>query len=165
MNYIIWNCRGAGKKNFANLIKDCARIHHLSFVAILEPRISGDRADKVINSPGFDGLVKFDPLGFSGGIWCCWMKSQISIHVAQVHQQFIHLHIDPRNNGGWFLTVVYAHPQERKRLALWEELQVIKNTMNGPWCVAGDFNSMVFESEKVGGGPINRVAGCCKQIS
>lgn len=158
MNCLIWNCRGAGKKNFMNLIKDCSRIYQLDFLAILEPRISGERADKVIDKLGFDSFVKSDSVGFSGGIWCCWKQSCFSIDIVSVHPQYIHLHIDPNVQGGWFLTIVYAHPQERKRLELWEELQLIKHNVTAPWCVVGDFNSVLYEAEKVGGGPINAAA-------
>ncbi|XP_057418408.1 uncharacterized protein LOC130712598 [Lotus japonicus] len=107
------------------MIKDCTRIHHLSFLAVLEPRISGPRADKVLENSGFDSFAKSDSVGFS---------------------------------GGWILTVVYASPQERRRIELWEELTSFKDQVMGPWCVVGDFNSVLYESEKVGGAPINRAA-------
>lgn len=49
MNMLVWNCRGAGDRHFPGLIRDCVQIYRLSFLAILEPRISGIRADKVID--------------------------------------------------------------------------------------------------------------------
>ncbi|MEX5523364.1 hypothetical protein, partial [Bacillus cereus] len=56
------------------------------------------------------------------------------------------------------MTVVYASPQERRRIELWEELTSFKDQVMGPWCVVGDFNSVLYESEKMGGAPINRAA-------
>lgn len=97
MNWLIWNCRGAGKRNFANLIKDCKRMYNLGFLAILEPRIGGDKADKVIKLLGFDNVVKIDPIGFSGGIWCCWNTSHCSIAVVEVKRQCIHLQVDRKS--------------------------------------------------------------------
>lgn len=158
MDSLIWNCRGAGKRNFATLIKDCKRIYKLDFVAILEPRISGTKADLVLSKLGFDGFVKSDPIGYSGGIWCCWNSSNVTITVLEIKRQCIHLHINPTLQGGWFLTVVYAHPQERQRLTLWEDLIQASNTYQGPWKVTGDFNSVLYAAEKMGGAPINRAA-------
>lgn len=45
MTMLIWNCRGAGKSRFPGLIRDYVRLYKLSFLAILESRISGDRPD------------------------------------------------------------------------------------------------------------------------
>ncbi|XP_057452371.1 uncharacterized protein LOC130744196 [Lotus japonicus] len=158
MNWLIWNCRGAGKKNFVSFVKDCTRIYNLGFVAILEPRIGNFRADQVIKRLGFECVVKADPVGYSGGIWCCWKPSVISIRVINVSRHCIHLHVDPNNQGGWFMSIIYAHPQESLRLSLWEELKSYKNQLQGPWCAAGDFNSISCESEKQGGSPANRAA-------
>lgn len=72
MNSLIWNCRGAGGRNFANFVKDLINIYHLDFVAILEPRISGYSADKVIQKIGLVEGARVDDSGFSGGIWCLW---------------------------------------------------------------------------------------------
>lgn len=52
MNGIIWNCRGAGGPNFHSLMRDYIRIHHLNFMAILEPRISGSKAEDVCRRIG-----------------------------------------------------------------------------------------------------------------
>ncbi|XP_057427344.1 uncharacterized protein LOC130720679 [Lotus japonicus] len=127
-------------------------------MAILEPRISGNQAEKVISKLGFDEHVKSEAKGFSGGIWCCWNKASISVHVISIQHQCIHLHINPNENGGWFLSITYANPQERFRQSLWEDLIVFKDQIQGPWCVTVDFNSILFESEKMGGAPINQAA-------
>lgn len=72
MNSLIWNCRGAGGRNFANFVKDLINIYHLDFVAILEPRISGYSADKVIQKIGLvegarvDVVASQEAFGASG---------------------------------------------------------------------------------------------------
>lgn len=74
MSMLIWNYRGAGKRHFSGLIRDYAKMYNLSFLAILEPRISASRADNVVNKLGFDGIARSDAIGFRGGIWCLWKK-------------------------------------------------------------------------------------------
>lgn len=87
VNCLIWNCRGAGGKSFTSLIKDYLRIYNLHFVAILEPCISGDKAKKVIERIGLDGVAKVDAMGFSGGLWCLW--NHLRLHITP----FLHLSI------------------------------------------------------------------------
>lgn len=59
------------------------------------------------------------------------------------------------SNRPWFLTVVYASPKTHLRYLTSKDLSNISSTMNSPWAVASDFNSMIFEKEKQERGPIN----------
>lgn len=81
MNLLAWNFRGARCCHFPNLIKDCVKLYNLCFLAIFEPSISDDRADRVINKLGFDGIVRVDAIGLSGGIWCLWKYNLIVMDV------------------------------------------------------------------------------------
>lgn len=155
MNWLIWNCRGAGDNNFPGLMRDCIRIYNLSFVAILEPRISGVRADSVVNRLGMDGMVRVEANGFSGGIWCLWKQSSLSVDVVSSSCYCIHLKIGPHSASPWYMSVVYASPQAGMREAVWEELTTFAASISLPWCVGGDFNSVLFAHEKEGGAPFN----------
>lgn len=55
---------------FAALMKDSSRIYNQDFITVLEPRISGLSANKVIKKIGYPNHTKVDAEGFSGGIWC-----------------------------------------------------------------------------------------------
>lgn len=68
MNMLVWDCRGAGNKRFPGLIRDYIKMYNLCFLAVLEPRISGTRADNVINKLGFDGIARSNAIGFAGGV-------------------------------------------------------------------------------------------------
>lgn len=72
MNSMIWNVRGAGGRSFANVIKDYIRIYKMDFIAILEPRVSGQTVDRIIQKIGLVEGATVDACGFSGGIWCLW---------------------------------------------------------------------------------------------
>lgn len=158
-NMLIWNCRGAGNKRFPGLIKDYTRIYKLGFLAVLEPRISGIRADRVIEKLGYDGIAREEAVGFAGGIWCLWKKNKFSIDVISSSKYCILLKISPHSRTPWLLSVVYGSPQERFREDLWNELRDIHSNFNLPWCVAGDFNSVLHAHEKEGGGEFNMRAG------
>lgn len=66
INFIFWNCRGTGSKIFLNTIKILTNIHHLDFLSIFEPCVSGDRATRIINKLGFSNYFVEDARGFAG---------------------------------------------------------------------------------------------------
>ena len=61
--------RGAGKALFSRNIVDLRRLYHFDILAVLEPRISGSKALRVINKLVFSKQFMVDAEGFSGGIW------------------------------------------------------------------------------------------------
>lgn len=48
MSVLFWNCRGAGSKEFLRHARELVSIHKVDMLIIVEPRISGNNADKVI---------------------------------------------------------------------------------------------------------------------
>lgn len=155
INGIIWNCRGAGGPNFHSLMRDYIRIHHLNYVAIFEPRISGPRVDDVCRRIGLQGTVRVDAIGFSGGILCLWNPARINITVLDTNTYCIHLGVDLNTLKAWVLSIVYASPQLHLRPILWESLENFNATNILPWCLVGDFNTTLQEHEKEGGAAFN----------
>ncbi|KAJ1392563.1 hypothetical protein SESBI_35648 [Sesbania bispinosa] len=70
-----------GAKTFPGLIRDLTRMCHLNFVALLEPRISGEKVDTAIKRMGFSGGVRVEAHGFSGGIWIMWKSEALTVKV------------------------------------------------------------------------------------
>ena len=68
-NIASWNCRGAGGKSFVAQVNDLIRRHNLGILVIVEPRISGLRADVISKRIQMDSWFRQDPTGFSGGVW------------------------------------------------------------------------------------------------
>lgn len=160
MNLLTWNCRGAGNPRFPGLIKDCIRLYNVCFFALLEPRISGQRAANVINRLGFDGEARVDAVGFSGGILCLWKRNRVAMDVLSTSQYCITLKVNPRSSNPWLLSIVYGSPQERFRDDLWDEMRSLHSAHNClPWCVIGDFNSVLHPHEKTSRGPFNHRVG------
>lgn len=152
---MIWNCHGAGGRNFASLIKDYMRIFQLDFIAILEPRISGHLADRVIQKTGLIEGARVDASGFSGGIWCLWKSNFIPVNIVSTSQFCIHLKMNPNTPTFWYFSVVYASPNVGLREQVWRELRDFSSSHHGPWCLAGDFNSTLSAQEREGGAEIN----------
>ncbi|KAJ8419624.1 hypothetical protein Cgig2_007643 [Carnegiea gigantea] len=54
----------------------------------------------------------------------------------------------------FYLTFIYVDNHESPRQGLWAELEYIALDMNEAWCVLGDFNSMLYSGDRIGGNPI-----------
>ena len=93
INFLIWNCRGAGKCQFARLIKDLRYNHRFSILVLLETRVSGTRADKIFEKMGFDGVFRVDPNGFARGIWIFWDKNMWQLDILVHNDQVVHMKI------------------------------------------------------------------------
>ncbi|KAI9117634.1 hypothetical protein K1719_011800 [Acacia pycnantha] len=154
MKILVWNCRGAASKGVAAVIRDMKRRHKPELVVILEPRISGGQATKVIKSWGFNFSKRVEAEGFSGGIWLLWEVEGLTVDILRWEDQFIHCKVR-LGSDTMFFTAVYASPSEQKRGRIWSGLQNIANEMVEPWMIAGDFNEIKSPLEKKGGGRVN----------
>lgn len=79
MKCVVWNCRGAGGSSFPTIVKDYMRVYGLDFIAILEPKINGDRATAVIRKTGLFEGTKVEARGFFGGLWHMWKHTCLSM--------------------------------------------------------------------------------------
>ncbi|KAJ8441388.1 hypothetical protein Cgig2_009096 [Carnegiea gigantea] len=116
----IQNVQG-GSRDFLLTLKELLR-NYKPTIALLETRISGERADEVCNNIGFDGKFRIEAQGFSRGIWMFW-KARI-----------------PYGEDGWLFTAIYGSPQEAAREKLWTLLETFVSTHTKPWLLVGDFN-------------------------
>lgn len=69
LNILTWNVRGAGDRIFPFLIRDLKARHHVDILVVVETRISGQKANKVMEKLGFPCYDFVHAEGFSGGIW------------------------------------------------------------------------------------------------
>ncbi|XP_059281156.1 uncharacterized protein LOC132034819 [Lycium ferocissimum] len=82
------------------------------------------------------------------------MESAIANQNGKIWQITIKLH--PHDIDTDILaTFVYAKCDEAERRELWENLYHLADSMNLPWLVAGDFNVILSEEEKLGGLPVS----------
>ncbi|KAJ4836400.1 hypothetical protein Tsubulata_039886 [Turnera subulata] len=117
-----------------------------SIMVIVEPRISGERATRVIRRLGFPRSHRVDSRGFSGGIWILWKNDLLSVQVLISHAQFIHMKISTEHSSFLF-TAVYGSPRATMRKSLWANLEVLATVISVPWLLAGDFNATLNTAE------------------
>lgn len=121
MIVLLWNCRGAGSADFLRHMKDLVRSQKPSIMVVVEPKISGTRAQRVIRQLGFSNFHISDPIGYAGGIWICWEQDILTLEILTSSSQFVHALVTQSGRGTWLLTSVYASPILEVRRRLWEE--------------------------------------------
>ncbi|KAI9125910.1 hypothetical protein K1719_003328 [Acacia pycnantha] len=142
---------GAGSKQlFRNIQLVCQRSNP-SLLALSETKCETDSKFMCLNKLGFDGLELVPSLGQSGGLVVVWKSSEIAVTVCGSGRQFMHLRCDCGGNVIFFLSVIYAVPCTVQKRILWEELERFASAVVEPWAVLGDFNDILFSSEKLGG--------------
>ncbi|KAI9076002.1 hypothetical protein K1719_042018 [Acacia pycnantha] len=132
--------------------------YKLDMVVILEPRVSGMQANRIIKNWGFKHSIRREAEGFSGGIWLLWELDDLIVDVRLMEDQFIHCCL---RLGGkqMFFTAVYASPNESRRQRTWDMLLDIANEIREPWLLGGDFNEIKTPMEQKGGASL-REARC-----
>ncbi|XP_031120942.1 uncharacterized protein LOC116024181 [Ipomoea triloba] len=146
MNIVVWNCQGAGGRGVHRVLKQIIQSHRPGILGLVEPKVSGSQANVICLKLGFSDWIRVEAFGVSGGIWVLWNDhSQVS--VIFTHPQFVLLQVQAAGQTPWFCAVVYGSPTHHLRRRLWSELCSVKRGISGPLLVAGDFNSIIDQSE------------------
>lgn len=171
MSFLCWNCRGAAAKSFIGRVKDVLAGKNVSIFVLLETRVSGVKADRIIRKLGFNTWIRLEATGYAGGIWILWNKEETSIRYISSTTQFIHVQVAmPHSPQYFWMSCVYAEPNHQLRVPLWEDLINISSSISGPWQVLGDFNSYLTCDDKKGGSnpnlrSMNLFWNCIQQCS
>lgn len=77
ISILFWNVQGAASGNFRRSFKTVAKNYKLSMVVVMEPRVSGMKADEFIKKSGFDNShrvegVSLEEFGSFGEILQRW---------------------------------------------------------------------------------------------
>lgn len=81
----------SGGASFPTLMKDYMGVYQFDFIALLEPRISGARANEAIKRIGLNEGARVEDLGFAGGIWGFWKSTCPPILIIATSRYCIHL--------------------------------------------------------------------------
>ncbi|XP_028777172.1 uncharacterized protein LOC114733838 [Neltuma alba] len=158
-SFMIWNCQGAGSAKFQRTLGSLLQGYKPNVVALVEPRISGKKADLAIKKTGYPNSHRIEAEGFSGGIWLLW-RDCVTVDVLQNHHQFIHTRVSSEPGTPPILfTAVYGSPRPIPRENLWRQLLQIAEGVHSPWILAGDFNATISMNERRGGSR-HAQAGC-----
>ena len=87
-------------------------------------------------------------MGAVGGLLLMW-KKETKIVANDFSMFFIDVTVE--DEVSWRLTGFYGEPKWDKKSDSWVQLRDLHGRMSRPWLVLGDFNEILYNSEKEGG--------------
>lgn len=150
MNTISWNCRGVGLPRNFQFLLDVVRREKPEFIFLCETFEKQSKLDWIRNKLGFDGLITVDCQGRSGGIALLW-KEEHSARLLSLSKHHIDVEVNTGDHQPWRLTGFYGEPDRAQRRKTWDLLRNLARDSNLPWCIIGDLNNVVSQSDKHGG--------------
>lgn len=158
LKIVCWNCRGAAKFFFHRICIDLCKVDKVDVLIILEPRCSGDKANKIVERLGFNSSWRYEAEGYSGGIWILWNTGHFTVTAVEEMKQCLTVNLQ-KDNQDFFLSCVYGSPNMKTRESLWAHIQVLSaDLQHKSWAYLGDFNAYILNEEKSGGGRPNRAS-------
>ncbi|KAK4726505.1 hypothetical protein R3W88_031422 [Solanum pinnatisectum] len=153
-SFIVWNTRGVNNDNFRRDFKELFKNHNPCMAALLETKMADHLS--MVTEFGFDDYWEVPALGRSGGIVLLWHSNILTVTRKKQTPQEMHAMIQVLpNNFSWWFSAIYARTVYTDRINLWNNLEAIANTYDGPCLVAGAFNEVLTHHDKWGGCGIN----------
>ncbi|GKF32929.1 hypothetical protein Tco_0106129 [Tanacetum coccineum] len=95
----------------------------LEILIVVEPRVSGQKASKILKRLGFTNWIRVEALGFSGGICLLWRNSEFDADYVYSNPQLLHCLVTKRKTRESVLvTGVFGETNPSGRMALWDSL-------------------------------------------
>lgn len=114
---------------------------------------------------GFANCFSVDRAGRSGGLAVFW-KRTVDCSIFGYSQNHIDLVFKENNLESWWLSCFYGYPESHRRRESWNFIRNLAQLSPLPWCIIGDFNDMLFSSDKKGvhPHPISLLDGFSKAV-
>lgn len=152
MKHLSWNCRGLGNPRAVRHLRDLVKSHNPTLLFLSETLVKKDVIAELSSKLGFADFFAVDVVGRSGGLAVLW-KSVLNCRVIGSSANFVDVHILENSIPVWRLTCYYGLPDRERRHEAWEMLRQLARVDPLPWCIFGDFNDMLFASDKSGKHP------------
>lgn len=152
MSCLIWNARGLGNQRAIRDLRRLLAERNPGLIFICESKITTSQCFWWSSKFKYDGVFVVDSKHRRGGLILMW-REPFSVNI----QSYSDGHIDcivSNNDSPWRFTGFYGNSVVNLRRQSWQLLQRLANIheLNMlPWLVGGDFNEILYESEKVGG--------------
>jgi hypothetical protein len=148
-----WNTRGLNKSGKAREIGSRLLGLRPVIVVLFETRVKFTKAAAIRNKLRLQGKYLDNYTHHENGrIWLNWDDRLVDVRLIKSSSQMLHCGIYDTNGTflNWF-TAIYALNLLEHRRKLWKELVDINDTLQGPWCLMGDFNNVLKAIDRIGG--------------
>ncbi|XP_074366501.1 uncharacterized protein LOC141707310 [Apium graveolens] len=98
---------------------------------------------------GFSQCFAVDCIGYSGSLAVLW-KNNIACEVTGYSQNHIDVVFLNNSVASWRLSCFYGFPERGRRKNSWDLIRTLSQISSLPWCIVGDFNDLLHQSDKQG---------------
>ena len=162
MNAVGWNGRGLGNQPAVQGLKDLHKEEDPDVLFLSETKLDRKGMERLKMTLNMPNMVCKECEGRSGGLAILW-KNEVNLVVRPVMS---HYHIDVEITGDdgfvWRLTGMYRESKSGEKEKTWRLLRALHGQSALPWMCFGDFNEILFASEKQGGHP--RAQSCMEKF-
>ncbi|XP_070002748.1 uncharacterized protein [Nicotiana sylvestris] len=156
MNWLIWNVRGINKRYKQKELRNYLKTKKNKLAGLVETRTNEHNSKKISNKI----VTKWEmydnyQTAVNGRIWLVWDPQWCEVRMVRAEAQILHCEITSKiGDIRCYLTIVYGFNTVEHKRALWENLKDVAVGMNKPWLVAGDFNAVMYQDDRMFGNPI-----------
>ncbi|XP_021989125.1 uncharacterized protein LOC110885720 [Helianthus annuus] len=152
MNVLSLNVQGAGREDKAGWIRKLVRDNKVSCLCIQETHVAGLNEDTIRKFCPFDemNMVTVDAQGRSGGLVVIWDPQvfEMTENIKSEHFVMLSRYIEGVEEK---LNVfnIYAPNDMQKKRTVWRDLYYLKHQLEGLVLMAGDFNEVRIEEDRL----------------
>ena len=148
-----WNVRGMNAPNKQEDIYLFLQKHKVGMIGFLETKVLQQNIDTVMSRVCPNWHWRHNATREERGrIILCWHPRKFRVMVQSISDQLIHGEATHLPTGKtFFISFIYGRNLVEQRLPLWESLVTLSNSINDPWCVLGDCNSILNQNDRIGG--------------
>jgi hypothetical protein len=150
MKAIAYNCRGLGNQPAVLGLLELWKAKVPDVLFLSETKLDKEgmkRIQVLLNMPNME-VKSCD--GRSGGLALLWKKDINLVVNPGMSRYHIDAVITGEDGFTWRLTGIYGEPQVGAREKTWKLLRILHGRSDLPWMCFGDFNEVLFASEKQG---------------
>ncbi|KAL8146376.1 hypothetical protein AgCh_004207 [Apium graveolens] len=133
-------------------LQDVVRQERPTIVFLCETLSNKERMEWVRTRLGFQGMIVVEANGRSGGLSLLWKETN-QVELLSLSKYHIDVVVNVAGLQSWRLTSFYGEPNRNMRRKTWDLLKNLARDSNLPWCVMGDWNNIIAQTDKKGGAP------------
>ena len=152
MNVLSWNCQGLGNSCTVRVLGDLIKSHKPDVLFLSETLSKANRIEQLRIKFGFSQCFAVDCNGRSGGLGVFW-RHNASCEITGYSQNHVDIHFMHNNTAVWRLSCFYGLPERSRRQHSWNLIRTLASRSDIPWCIIGDFNDLLYDTDKWGNNP------------
>ncbi|XP_073357794.1 uncharacterized protein [Aegilops tauschii subsp. strangulata] len=153
MKLLSWNCRGLLGAPAVRSLLDVQRRYNPDALFLSETHLNEARAEDLMRKMKMDHRLVAPCLdGRKSGLLLVW-KKEVRIYSRTITLEFIDVSVEEPDGQMWRLMGIYGEPSWEHKDRTYRHLRDLHAQSSLPWAVIGDFNEILYSSEKDGGAP------------